>query len=101
MKCTHDSNHVEHYKSNCITSHAENTTAFQPNAFINEIHQLLLTNKGRSASHSGNICQGQLQTPQSVLVLNHYVVRVSNDVITYPSNVRSSGQFELTVNYVS
>jgi len=93
--------HVEHYKNNCITSHAENTTAVQPNAFLNEIHQLLFTNKGRLGFHSANICQGQLQTPQSVLVLNQYVVRVSNDVITYSADVGSSGQLGFTVSYVS
>jgi hypothetical protein len=94
-------NHVEHYKNNCITSHAKNTTAIQSNTFLNEIHQLLFTNKGRSGFHSANICQGQLQTPQSVSVLNQYVVRVSNDVITYSTDVGSSGQFGFTVSYVS
>jgi hypothetical protein len=69
-----NSNHVEHFKNNCINSHAENTIVAQPNAFLNEIHPLLFTNKGRSAFHNANNCQGQLQTPQSVSVLNQLVM---------------------------
>jgi hypothetical protein len=32
-----------------FTSHAQNTTALQPNVFLTGIHRTLVTNKGRSA----------------------------------------------------
>jgi hypothetical protein len=51
-------------------SHAQNTTALQPNLFLTGIHQLLVTNKGPSPFLSAKNCQGQLQTPQSVSVIH-------------------------------
>jgi len=55
-----------HTKNDCITSNAENTTAAQPNAFLNEIfvHPLLFTKKGRSAFYRADTCQDQLHTTQ-------------------------------------
>jgi hypothetical protein len=35
-------------ENNCIISHAQNTTALQPNVFLSRIHRLLCTSKGRS-----------------------------------------------------
>jgi hypothetical protein len=35
-------------ENNCIISHAQNTTALQPNVFLTGIHLLLVTSKGRS-----------------------------------------------------
>ena len=53
-------------KKDGTISHAQNTTALQPNAFLTGIHRILVTKKGRSAFLSANNCQSQLQTPQSV-----------------------------------
>ena len=52
-------------ENNCVFSHAQNTTVLQPGVFLNGIHLLLVTNKGRSTLPSTNNFQGQLQTPQS------------------------------------
>ena len=57
VKCTHSSNHTEHYFINC---HTQDTTALQPNVFLIRIHWLLVTNKRWSASFSSNYYQGQL-----------------------------------------
>jgi len=35
----HSSNHTEHYKKNCIISHAQNATALQPNIFLTPIYE--------------------------------------------------------------
>jgi hypothetical protein len=40
----HGSNHTEHYKISCITSHALNTVALKPSVCLDGIHQLLATN---------------------------------------------------------
>jgi hypothetical protein len=53
-------------ESNCIISHAHNTTALQPNVFLTENNRFV-TNTGRSPFFSAN-CQGQLQASQSVSV---------------------------------
>ena len=42
---------------------------FVPKFFLTGIHQLLITSKERSAIPSANICQGQMQTPQSLSFL--------------------------------
>ena len=43
---THSSNYTEHYeKIYCFISHAQNTTALQPNVFLTGTHLLLVTNK--------------------------------------------------------
>jgi hypothetical protein len=55
-------------ENNCIISHAQNTTALQSNLFLTGIHRLLVRNKGWSGFLIENNCQGQLQTPQSVLL---------------------------------
>ena len=52
-----------------IISHAQNTTAFQPNVLLTGIHRLLDTHVERSHLPSANQGQGQLLTPQSVTVL--------------------------------
>jgi hypothetical protein len=52
---------------NCNISHAQNTTALQPNVFLVGIHPLLFTNKGGPSFSTADNCQGQLNTPQSVL----------------------------------
>jgi len=54
--------------NNFIISHAYATTAFRPDVFLNGIHRLLVTVKELSAFPSQTNCQGQLQTPLSVLV---------------------------------
>jgi hypothetical protein len=59
-------NSTEH---NCIISHAQNTSSLQANAFLTGLYQLMVTNKARSAFPSTNHYQGQMQTPQSVSVL--------------------------------
>ena len=56
-------------ENNCVISHAQNTTAFQPNVFLTGIHPLPATNNGRSAFPSTNNYQGQLQTSQSISIL--------------------------------
>ena len=61
------SKYTEHYKK-CIISHAQNTIAFQPNIFLIETHQSMVTNKWRSPFSSVRNCQGQMQTPQPVTV---------------------------------
>jgi hypothetical protein len=55
--------------NNCIISHAQNTTALQPNVFLTGIHRLLVTKKGQSSLPGANHCSGQLQTAQSMSVL--------------------------------
>ena len=56
-------------KKNSTISHAQNTTAFQPNLFLTRILRLLAhKNKSRSAFRRANHCQGQLQTSQSLTV---------------------------------
>jgi hypothetical protein len=55
-------------KITLIISHAQNTTAVQPNVFLTGKHWSRVTGKGGSAFHSANACQGQLQTPQSLSV---------------------------------
>jgi hypothetical protein len=62
-------------ETNGIISHAQNTTARQPNIFLTGIHQILVTNKGRSALLSANNFQGHLQTSQSVLVRTFWDLR--------------------------
>jgi len=66
VKFVHSSNHKE---GNCTISHAQNMTALQPSTFLLEVHQLLITNKGKSALPSANNRQGQTQTPHSVSTL--------------------------------
>jgi hypothetical protein len=51
-----------------IISHAQYTTALQPNVLLTGIHRILPTNKRRSAFQSAIHCQGQLHTPQSLSV---------------------------------
>jgi hypothetical protein len=68
VKFMHSSNHTNTTAHSCIISHAQNTTAIQPNVFLTGIHRLLVTRKGRSSFPSANNCQGQMQTPQSVSV---------------------------------
>jgi len=53
-----------------MISHAQNTTALQPNGFLTGIHPLLVTCKGRQAFRRARHCQGQLQTPQSVTAVD-------------------------------
>jgi hypothetical protein len=55
-------------QSNCIISHAQNTTAFQSNVFLSVMYGLVAKSKEHSASPNSNHYQGQLQTPQSVTV---------------------------------
>jgi hypothetical protein len=50
--------------NNYVLSHAQNTTAVQPNIFLKAIHLLLFKNKGRSPFPRAKKYQGQLQTPQ-------------------------------------
>ena len=60
----HSSNHTGHCRNNCTISHAQNTTALQPNVMLIGIHWLLVTNTGQSAFPGANNCQDQLQTQQ-------------------------------------
>jgi hypothetical protein len=55
------SNHTEH-------SHAQNTTALQPNIYLTVILRLLVKNKGRAPFPSAHYCHIQLQTSESVSV---------------------------------
>jgi hypothetical protein len=55
-------------QNNCIISHAQTTTALQPNAHLTGIRRSLVINKGGSAFPRGKKCQGQMQTSQSVSV---------------------------------
>jgi hypothetical protein len=57
-------------EKNCIMSHAQNTTAVQVNILLTGVHRLLVTNKGLSALPSSNHCQGRLQTPQQLSIVN-------------------------------
>ena len=59
--------------NNCMISHAQNTTALQPNTFLAGIHRLLFTNKGRSAVFCANNFQGQVQTSYSVTIFAFFV----------------------------
>jgi len=43
-------------ENNCVNSHAQDTTALQPNAFLTGIHQLLVTSKRRSSLFSAKLC---------------------------------------------
>ena len=45
----------------CINSHAQDTTALQPNVFLTGLHRLLVTNKRLSTSFTSNYCHDQLQ----------------------------------------
>jgi len=56
-------------ENNCIISHAQTTTALQPNVSLNVLHRLLATDNGGSDFLHANHCQGQLQTLQSQSVL--------------------------------
>ena len=58
-------------ESNCIISHAQNTTALQLNIFLSGIYRLLIRSKGPSAFPSANNCQGQPQTPESLSVITY------------------------------
>jgi hypothetical protein len=63
----HSSDHAENYrKTNCIFSHAQNTTALQPNVFLTGRVRFLVTNRERLASPEANHYQSQWQTPQPV-----------------------------------
>jgi len=55
----HNSNHTEH-------SHAQNTTALQPNVYLTGIQLLLVKKKGRAPFASAHHCQVKLQTSESV-----------------------------------
>ena len=70
------SNHIKHVRKSIILSHVQNTSAFQPNIIISGLIGLLVNGKGRSGFPSANNCQGQLQTPQSVLVTTSHILPV-------------------------
>jgi len=55
----HSCNHTEH-------SHAQNTTALQPNVYLTGIEWLLVKKKGRAPVASAHHCQVKLQTSESV-----------------------------------
>jgi hypothetical protein len=50
-------------------SHAQNTSAPQPNVFLTRIHRLLFTSKELWAFTSSSYCQGHLKTPELPSVL--------------------------------
>jgi hypothetical protein len=56
--------------NNCVTWHAQNTTAFQPNVFVTVIYQLLFASNGYMDFPSLDYSQGQLQTPQLLCVVH-------------------------------
>jgi hypothetical protein len=73
----HSSNNTEQYRKNCVISHAQNTTALQPNVILTRIYRLLVKSKRWSTCPKANNWQGQMLTPQSILVFIFYVVEVS------------------------
>jgi hypothetical protein len=62
--------HVEPIKDMGLLSHAQNTTALQPDVFLNAIHRLVATNEKRSPFCSANYCQGHLRTAQSASLVS-------------------------------
>ena len=56
-------------ENNCVISHAQNTTAFEPSELLTGIHRVPVTNKGRLGFSSTDNSQGQLQTPRSISVI--------------------------------
>jgi len=66
-----------HFKNNCIVSHAQNTAALYPNVFLTGIYRLLLTSKGRPAFHSAN------HLPRSTANLqSHYLCPLSLQIVS-------------------
>jgi hypothetical protein len=53
-------------EKNCIISHAQNTTALHPNAFLTGIHWFLVKNKGETDLPSENDCKVNYK------LLSHY-----------------------------
>jgi hypothetical protein len=58
-------------ENKCITSNAQNTTAFQPSVFLAGIHQSLVANKCRSDFPRANNCQGRQQIPVRLIALSN------------------------------
>jgi hypothetical protein len=48
--------HVESIKDMGLLSHAQNTTALQPDVFLNALHRLVATNEKLSPFCSANYC---------------------------------------------
>ena len=77
-------------QNNCISSHAQNTTALQADVFFTGIHRLLVTNKERSAFPSADHCQGQLQTRQSLSVARRLTRNNKPGVTAYVSVAKTN-----------
>jgi hypothetical protein len=63
-------------ENDCILSNAQNMKECQPTIVSTGIYRLRVTNKGRLAFPNANY-QGQLQTPQSVSVLEKFPKQIS------------------------
>jgi hypothetical protein len=68
---------------NCVASHAQNTSALQPDVFLTGTLLLGDTNKMYSAFPSTKHSQGQLQTHQSVAVVVQTEYSSLELIITY------------------